>query len=136
MKSPLDSADWGGTSITPDATFPSGMFIQNGPGDYVILEKGDGTYVDGVRWGTKTSGDDIPDDPNYADVSPSDSIERKSGPTHDETQGNGYDTDDASNDFRTRDTPEPQNSSSPCEPSLGVSVWFHRARIAACPKRH
>ena len=134
MKSPLDSADWGGTSITPDATFPSGKFIQNGPGDYVILETDVGTYVDGVRWGAKTSGDDILDDPNYADVSASDSIERKSGPTHDEIQGNGYDTDDASNDFRTRDTPEPQNSSSPSEPSLGVSVSISPSENSGLPE--
>ena len=132
QKSPLDSADWGGSSITPDAILPGSL--QNGPGDYVILEKGDETYVDGVRWGAKTSGSDIPDDPNYADISPSDSIERKSGPTHDETKGNGYDTDDASNDFRTRDIPEPQNSSSPSEPTLGVSVSVSPSENSGLPE--
>ena len=133
-KNPLNSADWGGTSITPDDVRDHTTDWQNGPGDYMVLEEGDGTYVDGVRWGAKDSGDDIPDDPNYADVSPSDSIERKSGPTHEETQGNGYDTDDASNDFRTRDTPEPQNSSSPSEPSLGVSVSISPSENSGLPE--
>ncbi|MBA7595425.1 hypothetical protein ES703_02388 [subsurface metagenome] len=132
QKSPLNSADWGGTPITPDAILPGSL--QNGPGDYVIIEEGDETYVDGVRWGAKTSGADIPDDPNYADVDDPNSIERKSGPTHDETQGNGYDTDDASNDFRTRTTPEPQNSSSPSEPSLGVLVSVSPSENSGLPE--
>ena len=133
-KNPLNSADWGGTSITPDDVRDHTTDWQNGPGDYMVLEEGDGTYVDGVRWGAKTSGPDIPDDPNYADISPSDSIERKSGPTHDETKGNGYDTDDASNDFRTRDIPEPQNSSSPSEPTLGVSVSVSPSENSGLPE--
>ncbi len=106
-------------SISVDQTSGKNTnWMQNGAGDYIVLEDGIGTYVDGVRWGTKTSGADIADDPNYSDPSSGRSIERKSGPVHDEAKGNGYDTNDASNDFRTRsltEKPQPQNSASPTE---------------------
>jgi len=121
-KNPLNSIDWGGIPITPDDVRSHLRDWQNGPGDYVVLEKADGTYVDGVRWGAKESGDDIADDPFYEDVGPSNSIERKSSPTHDETRGNGYDTDDASINFRTRNFPEPQNSSSTLEEPIVLPV--------------
>ncbi|MGA7161493.1 MAG: phospholipase D-like domain-containing protein [Bacteroidota bacterium] len=58
------------------------------------------------------------------------SIERKSSSSStstslgpggaDELAGNGYDSDNNANDFVTRATPQPQNSSSPAEPSLTI----------------
>ena len=50
-KNPLDSADWGGTPITPDDLRESGTDYQNGPDDYIILVDDIGGYVDGCRWG-------------------------------------------------------------------------------------
>lgn len=40
------------------------------------------------------------------------SLERKSGPIHDENKGNGFDTNDNARDFILRESPQPQNSSS------------------------
>lgn len=74
--------------------------------------------IDLLGWGTQPS-------PGYEDTAFNSgssyqpaahaSIERKSGETHSETQGNGYDTDDNSADYRTRSAANPQNSLSATE---------------------
>ncbi len=80
--------------------------------------------IDLLGWGTQPS-------PGYEDTAFNSgssyqpaahaSIERKSGETHSETQGNGYDTDDNSADWRTRSAADPQNSSSATEDPPGGS---------------
>jgi hypothetical protein len=114
-KDPLNSSDWGGTAISPDC-LRGGDDWQNGPADdYLVLEDGTGTYVDGVRWGHSSSYNppaipDVPDNHTTPDVAGGESIERKSLKT-------GYapcqDTDDNSFDFSVQGTPTPKNSASP-----------------------
>ncbi|MEW6070142.1 MAG: lamin tail domain-containing protein, partial [Candidatus Thermoplasmatota archaeon] len=129
QKSPLDSTDWGGTAIIPD-NLTAGS-LQNGPGDYAVLENAAGSYVDGVKWGDDTTVADPPliqDTPTRSDVAPDvsgDSIERRPGETN-STGGNGVDTDNNLNDFLQRATPEPQNTTSPPEtPSEGPPPAEH-----------
>jgi hypothetical protein len=68
--------------------------------------------VDMLGWGIS---------PEYYEKTPcnapgtGESLERKSGSSHDEGDGNGYDTDDNIFDFRLRSQPEPQNTSSDIE---------------------
>ncbi len=97
--------------VVPDQADPLANY-QNGP-DAVLLKNAAGTRVDAIGYG---------DDPDvhveglpYADVNPGESIERKSGPVHDEARGNGWDTDSNLDDLRTRTSPEPQSSASPLE---------------------
>jgi parallel beta-helix repeat protein len=113
-KDPLNSADWGGTAISPDC-LRGGTDWQNGPDDYLVLEDGTGTYVDGVRWGHADSNNppaiaDVPDNHTAPDAAEGESIERKS-------LNGGYapaqDTDDNSIDFSVQGTPTPKNSASP-----------------------
>ena len=112
-KDPLNSGDWGGTAISPDC-IRGGTDWQNGPDDYLVLEDGTGTYVDGVRWGHSNGYNppaipDVPDNHTAPDVIGK-SIERKS-------LNGGYapcqDTNDNSIDFFVQDTPTPKNSASP-----------------------
>jgi len=51
-KDPLNSSDWGGTAISSDCIRGGTTNWQNGPDDYLVLEDGTGTYVDGVSCGT------------------------------------------------------------------------------------
>jgi parallel beta-helix repeat protein len=113
-KDPLNSSDWGGTGISPDC-IRGGTDWQNGPDDYLVLEDGTGTYVDGVRWGHADSNNppaiaDVPDNHTAPDAAEGESIERKS-------LNGGYapaqDTNDNSFDFSVQGTPTPKNSASP-----------------------
>ncbi|MGQ9706521.1 MAG: lamin tail domain-containing protein [bacterium] len=86
--------------------------------DGIILSDRSNNKVDVVGWGIV-----IP--PNFYEECPIDtstptqSMERKSGPTHNEKDGNAWDTDNNYEDFRYRDTPEPQNTKSPTEDPKG-----------------
>jgi hypothetical protein len=113
-KDPLNSADWGGTAISPDC-LRGGADWQNGPDDYLVLEDGTGTYVDGVRWGHDDGNNppaivDVPDNHTAPDAAESESIKRKS-------LNGGYgpckDTNNNSIDFFVQDTPTPKNSALP-----------------------
>jgi hypothetical protein len=112
----LGPSSWGYT-IGPDGVLPGSM--QNGPDDYLVLEDGAGAYVDGVRWGSGSqSAPEITDCPSGSAGAPDvsgQSVERKSASTHDESTGNGYDTNDNASDFAARAIPQPQNSSSAAE---------------------
>jgi hypothetical protein len=97
--------------VVPDQADPFADY-QNGA-DAVLLKDASGARVDAIGYG---------EDPDvhveglpYTDVSPGESIERKSGPVHDEARGNGWDTDSNIDDLRTRTSPEPQSSASPPE---------------------
>jgi hypothetical protein len=86
--------------------------------DGIILSDKTNTIIDVVGWGNS-----IPQ--NFYEEYPIDtpksyqSMERKSGPIHDEHGGNAWDTDNNYEDFRYRDTPEPQNTKSPAEDPKG-----------------
>jgi hypothetical protein len=131
-KDPLNSSDWGGTEISPDC-LRGGDDWQNGPGDYIILYDDSDKYVDGVKYGSFEGSPEITDCPEYSNVGPSKSIERKAIASSSSTTmapsgahytwGNGEDTDDNSADFITKTSPEPQNSSSAAEDCPAQS-WF------------
>ncbi len=97
-------------------------------GGAVFLRNQNGTTVDLLGWGVASSG-------NYEGSAPAVpaqgvSLERKANSSStsetmavggsDELAGNGYDSDNNSNDFVQRTTPQPQNSTSPAEPALTV----------------
>ncbi|MCK5037885.1 MAG: lamin tail domain-containing protein, partial [Thermoplasmata archaeon] len=73
------------------------------------------TLIDRVGYGTAT----WPENTTVPQPPTEDSVERRSGLTHDENNGNGWDTDHNLNDFIQRSIPEPQNSTSTLE---GVGV--------------
>ncbi|RJS78757.1 hypothetical protein CW713_09080, partial [Methanophagales archaeon] len=122
-KDPLNSGDWGGTAISPDC-IRGGTDWQNGPDDYLVLEDGTGTYVDGVRWGHSNGYNppaipDVPDNHTAPDVTGK-SIERKS-------LNGGYapaqDTNDNSFDFSVQGTPTPKNSAAPAMDPAPVELF-------------
>jgi len=95
-----------------------GVRIKNSGGtviDTVVYEVNGGTYHAEAE-GLRTS-------PNAA-TSPQ-SVERKSGPTHDDTKGNGYDDDNNQTDFYRRTTRQPQNKDNATEtpPSSGADTY-------------
>ncbi|HUT99067.1 MAG TPA: lamin tail domain-containing protein [bacterium] len=84
---------------------------------------GGGETVDMLGWGIS---------PRYYETTPcnapdtGDSLERKSGSSHDDGDGNGYDTDNNIFDFHVRGEPEPQNTASDIErppSSAGGVTW-------------
>jgi beta-lactamase superfamily II metal-dependent hydrolase len=95
--------------------------------DAIMLKDDTGAYVDAVEYGTAVGSYGWADDPNTVDVVEA-SLERMSGTTHNEAQGNGQDTDDNSVDFRVREFavngqyPQPQNSDSTTETPPGDIV--------------
>ncbi|MFN4133683.1 MAG: lamin tail domain-containing protein, partial [Candidatus Hadarchaeales archaeon] len=128
-KSPI-SPNNSGVLVYPDYVYSGTM--QNGPGDYLVLEDASGNYVDGMKWGNAGVAGEvyITDAPNSTsvavDVAGGHSLERKSASTHDETKGNGYDTNNNANDTRDRATPQPQTTSSPTEDPGGTTVTAYR----------
>ena len=97
----------------PSPDYVESLTIANSDGCYFV-ENSDG-YVDKVAWGSNTYGEGNPFPTNPGEGK---SLERKSSATHDETGGNGYDTDSNTSDFYIRSSPQPQNSSSPTEAPL------------------
>ncbi|MEA3464084.1 MAG: lamin tail domain-containing protein [Patescibacteria group bacterium] len=108
-------------SAIPDYYHSANWGLADGGGHARIVNSQD-EEIDKVGYGDAQ-------DPEWlavqADLSNSSSLERKAnqngGSTSmingvDQWQGNGYDTDDNSQDFIIRDSPDPQNSSSPTEP--------------------
>jgi phosphatidylserine/phosphatidylglycerophosphate/cardiolipin synthase-like enzyme len=95
-------------------------------GGGAFLRNSSGTTIDLIGWGTAATG-------NYEGtvaVKPAQgvSLERKANGSStsatmgiggaDEFAGNGYDSDNNANDFVQRTVPQPQNSSSPAEPTI------------------
>jgi uncharacterized repeat protein (TIGR01451 family) len=125
-----DNTSW------PNPDYIVTLTITNSNGGYYIKDSY-GTIIDKVGWGTGAP--PVP----YAEGTPApqcgtnakQSLERKSGPTHNDSQGNGYDTDNNANDFYIRNYPDPQNASSPSEPSLGgVSVSISPSENSGMPE--
>lgn len=114
------SPGYDGTT-SPNVTYSSSLAADN----TILLYSDSGTaLVDKVGMGSAT------DKETSAAAPPTDngSIERKASSTStsttmgpggsEETAGNGEDTDNNANDFVTRTTSDPQNSSSPNEPAI------------------
>ena len=123
----------------PDHTETMTLTDEDG---WVRLRKAEGgQIVDIVGWGTATTYETAPADKPLQGKS----IERKAQGTStketmgpggkDADRGNGYDSDDNSQDFVLRDSPEPQNSSSPPEipfgPPATVAVTANPTSITA-----
>ncbi len=93
----------------PDLTAPQLELDPYSSG--VALLNGSDT-VDMLGWGVS---------PGYYETTPcnipnqGESFERKSGSSHNDADGNGYDTDNNIFDFRVRSDPEPQNTYSDTE---------------------
>ena len=122
---------YGTISPTPDWSIGYGTSqLGNTAGTVGIFHDApsDGTKVDAVGWGSVT----LKEGTSASAPGSGESIERKAQSTStketmgpdgvDEFRGNGYDSDNNSFDFVLRDTPEPQNSSSPQEPGPPASV--------------
>ncbi len=97
--------------VVPDIVDGNANY-QNGS-DGLKLKGPGGVLVDYIGYGNDP--DINLEGQAYIDVNPGQSIERKSGPVHNEAEGNGWDTDSNIDDCRTRGTPEPQSTASPPE---------------------
>jgi len=86
--------------------------------DGIILSDKTNNIVDVVGWGNAIPSNFYEECP-IDTAKPSQSMERKSGPTHKEKDGNAWDTDNNYEDFIYRDIPEPQNTKSPTEDPKG-----------------
>lgn len=113
-----DSGEWSGCTYEPDFYADSALDFYSDKGAVELNDKFN-FVKDKVGWGECSF--------NYCEGSPfalpeeGHSLERKSGPTHNEIGGNAYDTDDNSVNFRDRPVPEPQNITSiPEKPQLNV----------------
>lgn len=109
---PDEDANWPSYWAEPDAIIEGDFLNQNDDGVRIL---DDYNYqTDAIGWGSGGSSD-------YYEECPCDnptmgnSIERKSGPNHNEDGGNGYDTNNNYEDCRIRNNPEPQNTMSPSE---------------------
>ncbi len=107
-----DRGEWEPRSYPPD--YYSNLIMDYpAAGAGVILKKANGDVSDAVGWGEAP----LPfyEGKPHPLVAAGHSLERKSGPVHNEIRGNSYDTNDNNNDLRERATPEPQNINSPRE---------------------
>jgi hypothetical protein len=107
-----DRKSWSKFSYKPDLYCNLSMDYQTGRGG-VILSRANGETRDTVGWGT------VPwpfyEGTPHLGVSAGHSLERKSGPNHNEVNGNSYDTGVNLDDLRDRSNPLPQNINSPRE---------------------
>ncbi len=116
----------GGGVSNRDNSAESVLLGLGNTGGGVFIRNSTGTTIDLIGWGTAIAG-------NYEGsvaTKPAQgvSLERKANSASssttmgiggsDELEGNGYDTDNNANDFVVRQTPQPQNSSSPAEPAI------------------
>jgi len=132
-----EAAGTGGSVNLPTPDFIGTLLLSSTAGKVALVssttalsgaDPASGSIVDRVGYGAGANG--------YEGSGPAPapsnttSIERKATSTStsttmevggaDELAGNGYDSDDNANDFVTRSAPQPQNASSPVEPSLAV----------------
>jgi len=100
---------WPGSWPTPDLVAPT---LELGPNSGGLALVDGSQTLDMLGWGIS---------PGYYETTPCNtpntgrSFERKSSSSHDESEGNGYDTDNNIFDFRVRGEPEPQNTDSDIE---------------------
>ncbi len=113
-----DESDWSGETYPPDFYADVNLNYYDDRGAVELI---DNTLIsqDKLGWGDCSQ--------NYYEGEPCDipsqgySLERKSGPIHNEMSGNSYDTDENAENFRDRSNPEPQNITSiPERPQLNV----------------
>lgn len=107
-----DRDAWSSYSYKPDFYCDLSMDFMKGEGG-VILELPSGQKRDAVGWGPVRW--PYYEGTQHPGVSRGHSLERKSGPSHNEVNGNSYDTGDNLTDFRERAIPQPQNINSPRE---------------------
>lgn len=107
-----DADGWASESAKPDV-YVNFSNHPAGARSSVMLVTASNTVCDCLGWGTVP----IPyyEGTPCAALESGTSLERKSASAHDEYHGNSYDTGDNLNDFRVRETPQPQNLSSPRE---------------------
>ncbi len=108
-------------SIVDDAQWPDGwpepdlssdvLYFGDIDGGFKLYL--DGELIDACGWGSPAAG--FYEGSPCASPAEGESLERKSGHTHDDGEGNGHDTDDNFFDFNGRAVPEPQNSASAIE---------------------
>jgi len=96
--------------VTPDLTYSSGVVADTD--NTILLYNNSNDLIDKVGYGSGAFGYEL----NFAQNPPTNgSIERKSGKIPYDLEGNGWDTNDNSNDFFMSTTPNPQNSSNAIE---------------------
>jgi len=110
-------ADGGWSAGKDDSTWPNAdvedeMSLAN-TNNGIVLKNGS-NIIDAVGWGSPTDLN-LYEGIALASVSNGNSSERKSSPTHNELEGNGWDTNNNSADFVIRTVPQPQNSSNNTE---------------------
>lgn len=107
-----DRKAWSKFSYPPDLYCGLSMDFLSDKGGIVLI-RSSGQVRDTVGWGP------VPwpfyEGTPHPGVRPGHSLERKSGATHNEVNGNSYDTGDNLGDFRERAKPQPQNINSPRE---------------------
>jgi hypothetical protein len=107
-----DRGAWSESSYKPDFYCDLSMDFIKGTGG-VILERPGGQKRDAVGWGPVRW--PYYEGTQHPGVSRGHSLERKSGTSHNEVNGNSYDNGDNLNDLRERAQPQPQNINSPRE---------------------
>jgi len=113
-----DEEDWSAKTYPPDFYADADLDFYDDRGAVELIDNTLLT-VDKLGWGDCSQG--YYEHEPYPMPSEGYSLERKSGPTHNEMGGNSYDTDNNSNDFRDRSNPDPQNITSiPEKPQLNV----------------
>ena len=101
----------GGSSVEPNPDLVDGSLGFASSGGHIAVRNAGNDVIDMVGYGTADSPEG-----NATSAPPTDnSSERKSSLTHNENEGNGWDTNNNSADFTTRTTPQPQNSSNSTE---------------------
>lgn len=107
-----DRKAWSKFSYKPDLYCELSMDFLDDRGG-IVLSLSSGRVRDTVGWGP------VPwpfyEGAPHPGVRPGHSLERKSGRSHNEVNGNSYDTGDNLNDLRERAKPQPQNINSPRE---------------------
>ncbi len=123
-----DRGAWSSSSYKPDFYCQLSMEYAKGRGGVMLLRP-NGAVRDAVGWGLAPWRffEGTPHEP----VAQGHSLERKSGPTHNEVNGNSYDTGDNSTDFRERPKPQPQNINSPRERPAATTEGNAWGRIKA-----
>jgi len=107
-----DRKAWSKFSYKPDFYCGLSMDYQTGKGG-VILIRANGETRDTVGWGTAPW--PFYEGTPHLGVSAGHSLERKSASTHNEVNGNSFDTGVNLDDFRDRSNPQPQSINSPRE---------------------
>jgi hypothetical protein len=100
-----DDSSW------PNADVEDEMSLSNS--NYGLALMNGSNLIDAVGWGNAPTG--FFEGTALTIINQGNSSERKSGVIHYDSAGNGYDTNNNSNDFRRRTTPQPQNSSNSTE---------------------